>query len=501
MQADFLVRGWADGFPLVPPTERAVGALLRSTRRGPGDVIATLEPGFGIATVEKLAINAVMAGCGPEHLPLLIAAVRCLAEPKMYIRNKAMSTGPHAPLVLVNGPKGRAASLNSGMCALGPGAPSASNTVLGRAVRLTMMNVGHTYVGVSAMDTIGSPLKYSLCCAENEAASPWEPYHVTRGYAREASTVTVHFVYGICELHDFKSTTPEHLAEVFATAATNVAQVGTGLWLVGRRADPRYKTEEKEHNTLFICPEHAQIFAREGWGRARIQDALYKAARVPFRTLTLNKEPKAMAIAHPQLGWLADHPDLPLPVGVTPDGQLSRDLGIATAWEPSADHRRWTFTLRRGVRFHNGDELTSSDVKWSLLRAISKRSTTGYAGVLRALLQDIETPAPDRVVIVTKEPTLVIPPYLSRALSSEGMILPRKYVEAVGDDMFAQKPIGSGPYRFVEQVTGSHVKLTAVERHWRLGTPKYRIVTFRVVPEEATRMAMVRRGDVDVADV
>ena len=156
-------------------------------------------------------------------------------------------------------------------------------------------------------------------------------------------------------------------------------------------------------------------------------------------------------------------------IGVTPDGQLSRDLGIATAWEPSADHKRWTFTLRRGVRFHNGDELTSSDVKWSLLRAISKRSTTGYAGVLRALLQDIETPAPDRVVIVTKEPTLVIPPYLSRALSSEGMILPRKYVEAVGDDMFAQKPIGSGPYRFVEQVTGSHVKLTAVERHWRLG--------------------------------
>ena len=188
-------------------------------------------------------------------------------------------------------------------------------------------------------------------------------------------------------------------------------------------------------------------------------------------------------------------------IGVTPDGQLSPDLGIATAWEPSADHKRWTFTLRTGVRFHNGDELTSSDVKWSLLRAISKRSTTGYAGVLRALLQDIETPAPDRVVIVTKEPTLVIPPYLSRALSSEGMILPRKYVEAVGDDMFAQKPIGSGPYRFVEQVTGSHVKLEAVERHWRLGTPKYRIVTLRVVPEEATRMAMVRRGDVDVADV
>ncbi len=319
MNQDFLARGWGDGFPLVPPTPRAVEAMLRGTRRDPAEVIATLEPGFGLATVEKLAVNAVMAGCRPEHLPLLIAAVRCLAAPKMYLRNKAMSTGPHAPLVLVNGPRGRAAGLNAGMCALGPGAPSAANTVLGRAVRLAMMNVGHTYVGVSDMDTIGSPLKYSLCCAENEAESPWEPYHVTRGFAREASTVTVHFVYGICELHDFKSTTPEDLVQVFATAATNVAQVGTGLWLIGRRADPRYKTEEKEHNTLFVCPEHAQIFARASWDRARLQAALYRAARLPFRTLMLNKEPKALQAAHPELGWLADHPDLPLPIVEEPE--------------------------------------------------------------------------------------------------------------------------------------------------------------------------------------
>ncbi len=314
MNRDLLARGWSDGFPLVAPTEPAVAAMLSGTRRAPGDQVAILEPGFGIATVEKLAVNAVMAGCSAEHLPLLIAAVRCLAEPKMYIRNKAMSTGPHAPLVLVNGPQGRRAGLNAGMCALGPGAPSAANTVLGRAVRLTMMNVGHTYVGVSDMDTIGSPLKYSLCCAENERESPWEPYHVVRGFAAEASTVTVHFVYGMCELHDFQSTTPEALIEVFATAAMNVAQVGTGLWLIGRRADPRYKTEEKEHNTLFICPEHAQVFSRAGWGRRQIQEALYRAARLPFRTLMLPKERKAMAIAHPELAWLHEHPALPLPV-------------------------------------------------------------------------------------------------------------------------------------------------------------------------------------------
>jgi peptide/nickel transport system substrate-binding protein len=132
-------------------------------------------------------------------------------------------------------------------------------------------------------------------------------------------------------------------------------------------------------------------------------------------------------------------------VGVTPDGQLSKDTGLATRWEPSADHKRWTFHLRRGVKFHTGEEATSEDVKFSLQRAIGKRSTTGYAGPLRTLISDIETPAPDRVVIVTKEPTLIIPTYLSRSLSTEGMILPKKYIEAVGDDAFAQKPVGSGP--------------------------------------------------------
>jgi len=188
-------------------------------------------------------------------------------------------------------------------------------------------------------------------------------------------------------------------------------------------------------------------------------------------------------------------------VGTTPEGQPSRDGGMATRWENSADHKRWTFHLRKGVKFHNGDEVTSEDVKFSLQRAMGKRSTTGYAGPLRTLIQDIETPAPDRVVIVTKEPTLIIPTYLSRTLSTEGMVLPKKYIEANGDDAFARKPVGSGPYKFVEQMTGSHIKLAAVDNHWRIGVPRFKTMTFRLVSEETTRIALLRRGEVDVADI
>src|SRR5256885_2213163 len=126
---------------------------------------------------------------------------------------------------------------------------------------------------------------------------------------------------------------------------------------------------------------------------------------------------------------------------------------------------------------------------------MSKRSTTGYAGPLRALIGDIEAPAPDRVVVVTRDPTLIIPTYLSRSLSTEGIVLPKKYIEANGDDVFARKPIGTGPYKFVEQVVGSHIKMTAVDNHWRIGVPKYKNVTFKLVPEETPGIALIRRGD------
>ena len=245
--------------------------------------------------------------------------------------------------------------------------------------------------------------------------------------------------------------------------------------------------------SFFFVALAALVMAGPGWAQAKTE---LTVALSSFSTEVLDPRPgrphrQVLPVAHVRL-----------PGGhARPTASRRTSGGIATQWENSPDYKRWTFHLRKGVKFHNGDELTSEDVKFSLQRAIGKRSTTGYAGPLRTLIQDIETPAPDRVVIVTKEPTLIIPTYLSRSLSTEGMILPKKYIEANGDDVFARKPVGSGPYRFVEQVTGSHIKLTAVDNHWRIGTPKYKNVTFRLVPEETTRIALLRRGEVDVADV
>ncbi len=227
--------------------------------------------------------------------------------------------------------------------------------------------------------------------------------------------------------------------------------------------------------------------ARPGWAQAKTELTI---ALSSFSAETLDPALQGHNVKY-YLSLMFDYL-----VGTTPEGQPSQAGGLASKWENSADHKRWTFHLRKGVKFHNGEEMTSEDVKFSLQRAMSKRSTTGYAGPLRTLIQDIETPAPDRVVIVTKEATLIIPTYLSRSLSTEGIVLPKKYIEANGDDVFARKPVGTGPYKFVEQVVGSHIKMTAVDNHWRIGVPKYKNVTFKLVPEETTRIALLRRGEV-----
>lgn len=319
MNSTFIDYAWSDGLPLLAPTEERLARMLKGTHRDPEEVVAVMEPGFGKATIAKIAANAVMAGCRPEFLPVVITAVECMTEPQINLRNKSMSTCPHAPLVWVNGPIRNRIGLNSGTCALGPGSPSFANTVIGRAVRLIMMNIGHTYAGVSDMDTVGSPTKYSMCVAENEERNPWAPYHVDAGFKADEDTVSVLFNCGICELHDFTNYDPERLTDIFASAAMNIANISTGMWLTGRRADPRSGTQEKEHHMMLICPDHADQFAKHGWSKQDIQTSMYKKARVSFDKLLMAKEPKAFEASHPELAWLYESPETMLPVLESPE--------------------------------------------------------------------------------------------------------------------------------------------------------------------------------------
>src|SRR5689334_6069147 len=176
-------RGWSDGFPLVPPTPHAVKRMLAACPLPPGTVLAdALYPGLGIATLEKIAINGVMAGCRPEHIAVLVALVRAYVGTGAMGKTQAMSTGPNAPLVMVSGPIVERLGFNNSTCALGPGSVSYVNTVIGRALRLILMNIGQAYPGKMDMDTIGTANKYSFCVAENAAKSPWEPWNVRQGF-------------------------------------------------------------------------------------------------------------------------------------------------------------------------------------------------------------------------------------------------------------------------------------------------------------------------------
>ena len=342
MNGLFLERGWSDAFPLVPPTPDRVDRMLGGTRRARDEVVAVLEPGFGVGTVEKIAINAVMAGCRPEHLPVLLAAVEAVADPRFLLRIAAMSTGPHAPLILVNGPIVRQLGINSGRCALGPGAPSFPNVVIGRALRLVYMNVGQAYPGLMDMDTIGSANKFSLCAAENEEANPWEPFHVEKGFDRDQSTVTVQTVYGQTDVLDFANTSPERILQTVVSAATNIAIGSTGRWLEGHWADPRTNVKVRDHALVMLCPEHAAIIAKHGWSKADIRRFLYENARMPFRLLRWTKEPATLIAGRPDLQWLLQHPDLELPIFEVPDcfeiavvgGPAGRSMYFYGAHEP-----------------------------------------------------------------------------------------------------------------------------------------------------------------------
>jgi len=191
-------RNWTDGYPVRPPTPARVARLMEGIDGSPTDVVCILPPGNGEATVAKIAANAAMAGCHPEDMPVLMAALRAVAhkENDGPIRVCLMSTGAHAPLILVNGPIAKELGINGARCCLGPGKQNVVNTRIGRAFHMCLKNIARWVPGVMDLDSIGTARKNVVVLTENEDESPWEPYHVSQGYDPTDSTVTVVFTAG-----------------------------------------------------------------------------------------------------------------------------------------------------------------------------------------------------------------------------------------------------------------------------------------------------------------
>jgi hypothetical protein len=322
MQAGFVRNRWSDGMPLIAPTRAKVDAMIAASGREGDEVVGLFAPGDGIGTVAKIAANAVMAGCRPEAMPVIMAMMECVLEPSIGLRTWAMSTGPQAPIVLVSGPIADEIGMNHGVCALGPGSVSQVNVAIGRALRLIMMNVGLSYPGISDMDTIGTPMKFSACVAENEERTPWDAWRVQQGFGLEDSTVTVNVPYGMTEFFDFQNSTPEGLIETWATLTSQACGTpSAGAWLIKKNAplEAGYPFHGEFANLLLMAPDHAAVFARAGWTPNDIKQAIHRETKIPFRKLMLNQAPDAFVASHPELLWLLDAPETPVTVNPSPD--------------------------------------------------------------------------------------------------------------------------------------------------------------------------------------
>jgi hypothetical protein len=273
--------GLTDGLPVVPPTRERVDAMLQGAHVDPARLVTSLPPAYAEVTWQDIAINAVMAGCASAFLPVVAAAVEAIAAPEFNLLGIATTTGSATVCVIVNGPIVSALGLNGGGNAFGPG--NRANATIGRAVRLTLQNVGGARPGEIDMATLGQPAKYTFCFAENAAESPWAPLHVDRGFSLEASVVTVVGVSGTIEVVDSESRTGDDLVQTFAQSMLIAGNVGSAGLLGG--GEP----------LVVMPPEHADVFARDGYSKARVKQALYERALLPIDKLASRLRERAAA--------------------------------------------------------------------------------------------------------------------------------------------------------------------------------------------------------------
>jgi hypothetical protein len=257
-------RGWSDGLPMVPPTERRVRAMLEGTSRAADEIVASVPPDLAPCSVEKVAINAVMAGCRPEYLPVVLAAVEAACTDEFNIHGLLATTMPVAPVIVVNGPIRKILGMNSGINALGQG--NRANSTIGRALQLVIRNVGGGRPGGIDRATHGSPAKLSFCFAELEEGSPFTPLAQERGVPEGRSAVTLFPGEAPRNVIDQLSRDPESLAASLAVCLRTIHHPKLVLGF---------------DVLLVIGPEHGRVFAEAGWSRGDLIERLHALLQIP----------------------------------------------------------------------------------------------------------------------------------------------------------------------------------------------------------------------------
>ncbi len=262
-------KGVTDGLPVVPPTRDRVERMLEGAARDRTDLVGEVPPNYGRATVEKIAINAVMAGCRPAYLPVVLAAVEAACAPAFNLHGMSTSTHFSAPLIVLNGPIRTRIALNCSFGVFGPG--HRANATIGRALRLVMINLGGAKPGETSMSTFGHPGRYTYCIGEHEEASPWPPYHTERGFSAAESALTLFAGEGPHGISDHASRTARELAG-------SIGWSMAGVW--NAKHFPLYS-----HTMLVVGPEHARTIAENGWSKSDLKQHLHRTIRLPYRAL------------------------------------------------------------------------------------------------------------------------------------------------------------------------------------------------------------------------
>src|ERR1044071_8826489 len=265
----FFEKGVTDGVPVVPPTEERVQRMLAATTRDPQELLGTIGPNYGRATVEKIAINAVMAGCHPSYFPVVLAGVEAMCEEQFCIHGINVTTFFATPMAIINGPIRQQISVNCGHNALGHG--FRANATIGRTFRLCIINIGGAKPHEITKATMGHPAQYTFCTGENEEESPWEPLHVERGYRPEQSPITFFGAHSPLKIRDPASRDAEQLA-------LSLGWTMAGLW--NHKNFPLFSD-----TMLVVCPEHAKTFKQDGWSKNDLRQFLYEKIRRPLREL------------------------------------------------------------------------------------------------------------------------------------------------------------------------------------------------------------------------